>query len=85
MLKIRCGDKIGVDIDQVVAWKLYTPDKQRGETLALFFLAAGDTLHISRNLVGCQAFEYVHALLLERFNEDVSTVNNVKLGSLDND
>ena len=79
MLKVRCGNSIGVDIDQVVAWKLYIPDKTRGQTLALFFLAAGDTLHISENIVGYQAFSYVHHLLLERFNEDLSSNHNIKL------
>lgn len=79
MTKIRCGDRIGVDLNQVAAWRK-VKFKQSGteqEFIVLFFAGGDDGLCVYEESVGCQAFAYLHKLLLDRFAIDLAADNNL--------
>lgn len=74
MTKIRCGDSIALDLDQVVAWtKLEIPEHFNGgdKMLHLFFTGADGGFQISLSGVGEKAFNRLHKLLVARFAVDL--------------
>ena len=77
-MKIRCSDNLGVNLDQVVAWEKGKIDKsgEKREFLSLYFAGADDALYVYQDSVGCQAFAYLHKLLLDRFAIDLAGDNN---------
>lgn len=83
MTKIRCGDNTGIDLDQVIAWRKTQRSTGKEETLTLFFAGADDGFYVSQNSVGCQAFAYLHKLLLDLFAIDLAGENNLKKETID--
>jgi hypothetical protein len=65
MTKIRCGNELGIDLDQVTAWSKFKTEWQ-DEALTLY-LSGGGTLCVSQKILGCGAFTRLHNLLIERF------------------
>jgi hypothetical protein len=74
MSEIRCGDKIGINLNQVVAWSR-SKTQWKEEVLSLYLSGAG-TVCVSQNIVGSQAFANLHKLLLDRFAIDLSASDN---------
>lgn len=74
MTKIRCNDKLGVDLNQVVAWSNFKTEWK--EEILTLYLSGASAICISRSVVGCQAFTCLHKLLLGRFAIDLNDNNS---------
>ncbi len=74
MTKVRCDNKMGIDLNQVVAWSKFET-QWKDEVLSLYLLGAG-TVCVSQNTVGYQAFSNLHKLLLDKFAIDLSADKN---------
>jgi hypothetical protein len=82
MTKIRCSDGFGVDLDQVTTWvKSTQPDKRKFINLSL--AGADDPVTVYEDVAGCQAFAYLHKLLIDRFAIDLASKNNLPRGEKD--
>lgn len=80
MTKIRCGDSIGIDLDQVVAWKKVKllNSAEGNEALSLYFVGVPDGISVSRSTVGYQTFARLTNLLVDRFAIDLAGENSLK-------
>jgi hypothetical protein len=69
--KVRCSDKVGIDLDQVIAWKYFphTPDDP-SPTLKLFI--TGESFTIRQDEVQEPNFKSLHERLIKIFGPDVS-------------
>lgn len=78
MTQIRIGSDIGIDLDQIVAWKKQNL-KGGGKILNLSLANAqnGFGFSISSNTIGDQAFTRLHKLLLDRFAIDLGDDNGI--------
>ena len=79
MTKIRCGDNMGIDLDQVIAW---SKGKVRlalkpNEFLHLYLAGIDKPVSVAQDEIGCQAFAYLHKLLLDRFAIDLAGKSNL--------
>ncbi len=74
MTRIRCGDDIAVDLDQVIAWKKLTllNSPEGTEVLKLFFVGNSSDFSITSSAVGQEAFDCLHKLLTHRFPVDLA-------------
>jgi hypothetical protein len=77
MTKIRCGDSIGLDLDQVVLWERFTSKEEKKVLLLVFTGVTHSCCEIPEDSVGSQAFSYLHKLLLDRFAIDLASEKNL--------
>jgi len=82
MVKIRCGDSIGIDLDQVVAWKKVKllNSSEGNKAISLYFAGACDGISVSCGTVGQKAFNRLHRLLVARFAMDLDADDNLPWG-----
>ncbi len=79
MVKIRCGDNFGIDLNEVTAWsKSDQGQPNERELINLFLVGADCPIYVYRELVGCQAFTHLHKLLLDRFAIDLASSENAE-------
>ena len=76
MTKIRCGDSLGIDLDQVAAWTKLKYCCGGSETLTLFFIGTDSGFNVCKETVGEKAFNRLHKLLLEQFIDLVVDTND---------
>jgi hypothetical protein len=69
MTKIRCGNNLGVDISQVIAWKKLTllNSPEGTEILKLFLVGNSSDFSIASSAIGRPAFNRLYKLLTDRF------------------
>ncbi|MEG4442112.1 hypothetical protein QUB47_07740 [Microcoleus sp. AT9_B5] len=71
--KVKYGDKVGIDLDQVIAWK-YLPGTIKDPSPNLKLFIFGESLIITQQEVGEADFTELHTHLIEAFNDEgVST------------
>ena len=74
MTKIRCGDFIGIDLDQVIAWSKgkVRLALENNEVLFLYLAGIDKPVCVNQDEIGCQAFARLHKLLFDRFVIDLN-------------
>lgn len=70
MTKIRCGETVGIDLDEIIGWTLVPQECCELERLIIYF--SGQFVTATREEVGDQAFDRLHRLLLDRFAIDLA-------------
>ncbi len=66
MTKVRCNDSFGIDLSQVAAWSKSNDRDNEGEII-IFLVGSRNPIYICRQFVGCQAFNLLHILLVNKF------------------
>jgi hypothetical protein len=72
--KVRCGDKIGINLDQVIAWK-YFPQTGNDSSAILKLFIAGESFTIKQDDLEGSGFTDLHNRLIEEFDNDVVQVS----------
>lgn len=68
--KVRCGDKVGIDLDQVIAWK-YFPHTPNDPSPSLKLFIPGESFTIRQGDVEELDFKSLHERLVRKFSKDV--------------
>lgn len=78
MTKIRCGDSLGIDLDRVIAWQKFDHSHEKGDFIRLYVSGGFDnSFDIDKDDVGCQAFDLLHKMLLDKFAIDLAGDNDI--------
>lgn len=72
--KVRCGDKVGIDLDQVIAWKYFSQTGNDPSPVLKLFIP-GESFTIRQDDLEGSAFTDLHNRLIKEFDNDVVQVS----------
>lgn len=72
--KVRCGNKVGIDLDQVIAWKYFSQTGNDPSPVLKLFIS-GESFTIRQNDLEESDFTDLHNRLIKEFDNDVVQVS----------
>jgi len=74
--KVKYGDKVGIDLDQVIVWKGF-PGTGNDPVTALKLFIPGESFTIKREDIGEVDFTDLHNRLIDAFNDDGGRTSSI--------